>query len=403
MDILTLEFWAISEDPPILPECILIRRQSGTLVSSTQPRAHISLVMNWKLTDWAHFDLTLRKSYFQRSVVPLPLGAALRQRATFLLSWSGFLLARWRAGRAGRHRLVCWSDLVMVWVGHQPIGGGPPDAPAGSSTGNVLCKSTTSTTMSSRLVSAYSGRSATKIRRGRLVGVACAPTATTNSARLLESPTSSTTRATCSRNRSNQDPLPKTLWNWPWQLRQLEPAEEGSPVWSIAQESDDDEDGTPPHADSDEPELIDMPLAPASATRCAWYTALDRVNTSENGHLHHLLASLCCWPPVPGSQTVTEKKSVFRLSSLLLRNTEQGVEHECEFLQECLETRGPRSRNVCACFSRFSPVWNRRRQEEGCGSLAQAQASALVDVPTAPRHFFTVWTKESKTCVHFLS
>ena len=43
-----------------------------------------------------------------------------------------------------------------------------------------------------------------------------------------------------------------------------EPAEEGSPVWAMAEESDDDVDGTPPHADADEPELIAMPQAPAS-------------------------------------------------------------------------------------------------------------------------------------------
>ena len=44
-----------------------------------------------------------------------------------------------------------------------------------------------------------------------------------------------------------------------------EPAEEGPPVWAMAEESDDDGDGTPPHADADEPELIVMPPAPASA------------------------------------------------------------------------------------------------------------------------------------------
>ena len=44
-----------------------------------------------------------------------------------------------------------------------------------------------------------------------------------------------------------------------------EAAEEGPPEWAMADESDDDEDGTPLHADADEPELIDMPLAPAFA------------------------------------------------------------------------------------------------------------------------------------------
>ena len=54
---------------------------------------------------------------------------------------------------------------------------------------------------------------------------------------------------------------------------------------------------------------------------------------------------------------------------------------------------------MCASFSGVSPVWNRRRLEESCGSLAQAQASARVDVPTAPT-FFAVPTNESNTCVH---
>ena len=44
-----------------------------------------------------------------------------------------------------------------------------------------------------------------------------------------------------------------------------QPAEEGPLVWAVAEESDGDEDGTPLHADADEPELIDMPPAPASA------------------------------------------------------------------------------------------------------------------------------------------
>ena len=44
-----------------------------------------------------------------------------------------------------------------------------------------------------------------------------------------------------------------------------EPAPEDAVEWAMAEESDDDEDGTPLHADPDEPELIDMPPAPASA------------------------------------------------------------------------------------------------------------------------------------------
>ena len=46
-----------------------------------------------------------------------------------------------------------------------------------------------------------------------------------------------------------------------------------------------------------------------------------------------------------------------------------------------------------ASFSGVSPVWKRRRREESCGSLVTAQASAWVDVPTAP-HFFAVRTDQ---------
>ena len=45
------------------------------------------------------------------------------------------------------------------------------------------------------------------------------------------------------------------------------------------------------------------------------------------------------------------------------------------------------------CSECHSDVNSNKR---GCGSLAQAQASARVDVPTA--RMFPVWTKESNTC-----
>ena len=129
------------------------------------------------------------------------------------------------------------------------------------------------------------------------------------------------------------------------------------------------------------------------------------------------------------------------LPSLLLRNTDQGAQYECQFLRSvsrqqdkrvetCLQVshdfrqarntdqgvprvcsflwsgsrHGPGSRNMCASFSGVSPVWNRRRLEEGCGSLAQVQASARVDVPTAlhfcgtdqgVQHVFTSFLQEN--------
>ena len=58
-------------------------------------------------------------------------------------------------------------------------------------------------------------------------------------------------------------------------------AEEGSPVWAMGEESDGDEDDTPPHADADELELIDMPSAVASAppmSNLEWCIALRLVS-----------------------------------------------------------------------------------------------------------------------------
>ena len=79
-----------------------------------------------------------------------------------------------------------------------------------------------------------------------------ARTATTIAVRLLKRPTSCTPLATCSRNRSSRSPLPKTLWNGPWQKRRtmrttrLCQTRRLIPTWS-------------------------------GASHCAWYTALDRV------------------------------------------------------------------------------------------------------------------------------
>ena len=46
-----------------------------------------------------------------------------------------------------------------------------------------------------------------------------------------------------------------------------EPAPEDPLDWAMAEQSDEDGDDTPPHADAEEPEVIDMPPAPASAPR----------------------------------------------------------------------------------------------------------------------------------------
>ena len=46
-----------------------------------------------------------------------------------------------------------------------------------------------------------------------------------------------------------------------------EPAPEDPVDWAMAEQSDEDGDDPPPHADAEEPEVIDMPPAPASAPR----------------------------------------------------------------------------------------------------------------------------------------
>ena len=83
------------------------------------------------------FSLFHAQKVFPKCFLPLPLDAVLRQQALFLL-------ARRRAGRAARHRTVCWSRGRPSWQQHWD--------------GNVLFRSTSSTTMSARMVSAYRSR-----------------------------------------------------------------------------------------------------------------------------------------------------------------------------------------------------------------------------------------------------
>ena len=54
--------------------------------------------------------------------------------------------------------------------------------------------------------------------------------------------------------------------------------------------------------------------------------------------------------------------------------------------------------HMCSTFLRFSPVWSRRRQEESCGSLVKAQASARVDVPTASCSFCSADPGVQRVC-----
>ena len=73
-------------------------------------------------------------------------------------------------------------------------------------------------------------------------------------------------------------------------------------MWAMAEESDDDGDGPPPHADADEPELIDMPPAPASAPRMSnlercialrlVYGAGPRCVSEKIYNHHHITSSL---------------------------------------------------------------------------------------------------------------
>ena len=82
------------------------------------------------------FCLSTLKKCFPASVLPLQL------------IW---IPPRTTCGPSGQP-----SPCLLVSVGHQTGGGGRADAPAGSSSGNVLFRSTSSTTMSSRMVSACS-------------------------------------------------------------------------------------------------------------------------------------------------------------------------------------------------------------------------------------------------------
>ena len=77
----------------------------------------------------------------------------------------------------------------------------------------------------------------------------CAQAATPSSAMPSTRPLHSTPTVSCSPSTSSRSPLPKTPWTGPWQRRQ------------------DDEDDAPMPDAPPEPELIDMPPAPASAPR----------------------------------------------------------------------------------------------------------------------------------------
>ena len=75
------------------------------------------------------------------------------------------------------------------------------------------------------------------------------------------------------------------------------------------------------------------------------------------------------------------------------------------FLHRCgCETRTKES-NMNASFSAVSRETDQgvypSGKEESCGSPVKAQASARVDVPTAP-FSFAVWTKQSTTCFQVL-
>ena len=102
---------------------------------------------------------------------------------------------------------------------------------------------------------------------------------------------------------------------------------------AMAEESDDDEDGTQPLVDADEPELIDTPPAPTSTLpmskleRCiaqrAVYGAGPRRAAEKLPLASHLYISLCC---LTCRLSVTYKNEFFFvLPPLLLRNTDQGI------------------------------------------------------------------------------
>ena len=113
------------------------RRETGVFAGTRKTSLSGTLVMSWKLTDWAYFWFVL-VAVFSLSNKCFSTGSQCSASSASDPpdSWSGFLLARWSGGRP--------SPRLLVWVGHQLHGGGPPDAPAGSSSGIVLSRSTSS-------------------------------------------------------------------------------------------------------------------------------------------------------------------------------------------------------------------------------------------------------------------
>ena len=139
----------------------------------------------------------------------------------------------------------------------------------------------------------------------------------------------------------------------------------------------------------------------SAASHCAWCTTLDRVDVSQkkNCHLHHitscsLLFHVSCLSVVSRVRCPVCRVSLCCLTCPLSRVS--------LFCVSC-----PGSQTVTR---RYPIVFSRWPQKVlthgdfcavpcGCGTPAQAQASARVDVPTA--RVFPAWTKESNACASF--
>ena len=189
----------------------------------------------------------------------------------------------------------------------------------------------------------------------------------------------------------------------------------------MAEESDDDEDATPPHVD-DEPELIDMPPGSASTSDVQLFavhrTAPDArrwtgVTLPENCHLHHISSSLCCLgrlsrmsgprlclhvlrvlttsPRLPDRDR--QKTSFLLLFHRCCCETRtQESKHEFQVSLECLEASGPRS--VQVSLTRLEPTAIRRELWFACEGTGVSTGGRAHSSP-----FFKDRTKESTTCV----
>ena len=165
-----------------------------------------------------------------------------------------------------------------------------------------------------------------------------------------------------------------------------EPAPEDPLDWAMEEASDDEDDAPMPDAPP-EPERHAAGVRTPDVPLGALHRSAPGGDQEKKLPLHHITSSLCCLTcPLSRVSCVVSVGVLPRLP-----DSDKKVSFFfSRWPQKSVDTRW--------CYECHSDVNLNKR---GCGSPAQAQASARVDVPTA--RVFPVWTKESNTCASFVA